>query len=116
MKTRAKALSFLVGLRGPEGPFFHVHLLVLVFTLFAAGLPAAAKSWRVADFNDVVTLGGDGSSQISERITLVFIGDWHGIHRFIPIEYPGPRGTNYTLFLKVRSITDGDGGTLKYET
>jgi uncharacterized membrane protein YgcG len=116
VKTKAKALSFLVGLRGPEGPVFHVHVLVLVFTLLATVLPAAAKSWRVADFNDTVTIAGDGSSQINERITLVFIGDWHGIHRFIPIEYPGPRGTNYTLFLKVKSITDGDGGKLKYET
>ena len=116
VKTKAKALSFLVGLRGPEGPVFHVHVLVLALTLLATALPAAAKSWRVADFNDTVTIAGDGSSQINERITLVFIGDWHGIHRFIPIEYPGPRGTNYTLFLKVKSITDGDGGKLKYET
>jgi uncharacterized membrane protein YgcG len=97
-------------------PPFHVRVLFLLLTLFAAALPAAAKSWRVADFNDVITIGGDGSSQISERVTLVFIGDWHGIHRFIPVEYPGPRGTNYTLFLKVRSVSDADGGKLKYET
>ena len=45
-----------------------------------------------------------------------FEGEWHGIHRFIPVEYPGPRGTNYTLFLNVTSVTDGDGGKLKYES
>ena len=45
-----------------------------------------------------------------------FTGEWHGIHRFIPIEYPGPRGTNYTLFLDVSSVTDGSGGKLKYDS
>jgi hypothetical protein len=47
---------------------------------------------------------------------LAFEGEWHGIHRFIPVEYPGPRGTNYTLFLEVTRIADGNGGKLKYET
>ncbi len=30
-----------------------------------------------------------------------------GIHRTIPVEYPGPDGTNYELFLAVTSVTDG---------
>ena len=46
----------------------------------------------------------------------MFVGEWHGIHRTIPIEYPGPNGTNYELFLKVTSITDGEDGKLKYES
>src|SRR5262249_31225172 len=49
-------------------------------------------------------------------ITLVFVGQWHGIHRTIPVEYPGPHGTNYTLFLDVRSVTDENGSKLKYES
>ena len=53
---------------------------------------------------------------VTERISLTFEGEWHGIHRTIPIEYPGPNGTNYELFLKVISITDGNGGKLKYES
>ena len=53
---------------------------------------------------------------MTERITLVFEGEWHGIHRTIPIEYPGPNGTNYELFLEVTSITDGSGGNLKYDS
>ena len=53
---------------------------------------------------------------MKERINLVFIGQWHGIHRTIPIEYPGPRGTNYTLFLDVTAVTDGAGQKLKYES
>ena len=53
---------------------------------------------------------------VTERITLNFVGEWHGIHRTIPIEYPGPNGTNYELFLKVTSVTDESGKKLKYES
>jgi uncharacterized membrane protein YgcG len=79
-------------------------------------LPVAARSWRIADFNDTITIGGDGSTAVHERITVVFIGQFQGIHRTIPIEYPGPRGTNYTLFLNVTGVTDESGQKLKYES
>lgn len=77
---------------------------------------AQAKSWRVGDFQDTITVNEDGSAVVTERITLVFEGEWHGIHRTIPIEYPGPNGTNYELFLKITSVTDGSGGNLKYDS
>ena len=53
---------------------------------------------------------------VVERINLVFIGEWNGIHRIIPVEYPGPGTTNYTLFLEVKSVTDENGSKLKYES
>ena len=77
---------------------------------------AAAKSWRVTDFQDNVSVAPDGSAVVTERITLAFVGEWHGIHRTIPIEYPGPNGTNYELFLKVTNVTDDSGGKLRYES
>jgi len=92
------------------------HLPTLFLTLLCFCSPLSAKSWRVTDFNDTISVGEDGSASIQERITLSFSGEWHGIHRFIPLEYPGPRGTNYTLFLSVTSVTDGAGGKLKYES
>jgi len=79
-------------------------------------VPAAARSWRVADFEDTITVAQDGSASVRERITLAFEGEWHGIHRFIPVEYPGPGGMNFTLFLNVTSVTDGNGNNLKYES
>jgi len=89
-------------------------LLALVFCALAS--TAHAKSWRVADFQDDITVGKDGRAIVVERITLAFEGEWHGIHRTIPIEYPGPNGTNYELFLKVTSVTDESGAPLKYES
>src|SRR5208282_4987466 len=89
-------------------------LFVAVWLLVSSS-PLLAKSWHVSDFDDTITVSPDGSAAVQERITLVFEGEWHGIHRFIPVEYPGPRGTNFTLFLNVTAVTDGNGNNLKYE-
>jgi uncharacterized membrane protein YgcG len=91
------------------------NLLWLVCIFLVTG-HVFAQSWRISDFQDVISINADGSTLVKERINLVFIGTWHGIHRIIPIEYPGPRGTNYTLFLDVTSVTDGAGKKLKYES
>ncbi len=78
--------------------------------------PLFARSWRISDYNDDISVAEDGSAVVHERITLSFEGEWHGIHRFIPVEYPGPGGTNYTLFLSVTGVTDGESQKLKYES
>jgi uncharacterized membrane protein len=92
--------------------------VVLLLALLTCTIPAAAqeKSWRVGDFQDTIIVNQDGSALVTERITLVFVGEWHRIHRTIPIEYPGPDGTNYELFLDVKSVTDGGGSKLKYDS
>jgi hypothetical protein len=86
--------------------------------LFALARLAAAQphNWRVTDFNDTVSIAPDGKALVSEKITLAFVGQWHGIHRTIPVEYPGPQGTNYTLFVDVMSVTDENGNKLKYDS
>ncbi len=93
---------------------FHSILVCALACIFA--VVAQAKSWRISDFQDTITIDKSGRAIVTERITLAFEGEWHGIHRMIPIEYPGPNGTNYELYLDVTSVTDGDGGKLKYET
>src|ERR1700674_5286797 len=90
-------------------------LLILACVLWFAA-PVAAKSWRVTDYNDTILIRADGATNVQERITLDFVGEWHGIHRFIPVEYPGPSGTNYTLYLTVVGVTDGNGQKLKYDS
>jgi uncharacterized membrane protein YgcG len=90
--------------------------LLFLVCLFTLTTPVFAQSWRISDFNDTILITEDGSTLVKERINLVFIGEWHGIHRTIPIEYPGPRSTNYTLFLDIVSVTDGAGQRLKYDS
>ena len=89
-------------------------LLALIVCLLAGA--SQAKSWRISDFQDTITVAQDGSAVVTEHITLVFEGEFHGIHRTIPIAYPGPNGTNYELWLTVTSVTDGSGGKLKYDS
>ena len=93
---------------------YRVGFLFLFLSVVSSGL--SAKSWRVADFSDNISIHEDGSADVQERISLAFVGEWHGIHRFIPVEYPGPQGTNYTLFLNVTGVTDGHGVKLKYDS
>ncbi|HTC49163.1 MAG TPA: DUF2207 domain-containing protein [Candidatus Aquilonibacter sp.] len=91
--------------------------LFLIFTaILAFATPATAKSWRVSNMQDTITVNQDGSALVNETITLNFVGEWHGIHRTIPIEYPGPNGVNYELFLNIISVTGENGSKLKYES
>ena len=66
-------------------------------------------------FISTIHVEEDGSARISEKITFVFVGEYHGVYRDIPVDYPGPNGTNYSLFIKIDSITGDDGAPLKYE-
>ena len=94
-------------------------LLLFLFLsplLIPISAPAQPHNWRVTDFNDTISIAADGKALVSEKITVAFVGQWHGIHRTIPVEYPGPKGTNYTLFLNVMSVTDENGTKLKYDS
>ena len=91
-------------------------LLLFLVSLLGLVPPARARTWKVADFQDTISVAENGRVVVTERLTLTFEGEWHGIHRIIPVEYPGPRGTNYTLFLDLLAITDGSGNKLKYES
>jgi len=90
--------------------------LALVVLCAVLTIPAFARDWHIARFDTQMSVAQDGVSTVTERIDVVFEGTFHGIYRDIPIEYPGPHGSNYTLFLKVTGVTDGEGNRLKYES
>ncbi len=104
-----------------RGAHTNRRLLVLLSGLallaaLTATASAQARNWRITDFKDTISIATDGTALVSEKITLAFTGEWHGIHRTIPVEYPGPQGINYTLFLNVLSVTDENGNKLKYDS
>ncbi|MFZ0794427.1 MAG: DUF2207 domain-containing protein [Candidatus Korobacteraceae bacterium] len=78
--------------------------------------PAFAREWHITSFVDDVTVAQDGTMTVREHLVVDFNGAFHGIYRDIPVEYPGPHGSNYTLLLTVTSVTDGQGGALKYDS
>src|SRR5262245_66008551 len=77
--------------------------------------PAWARSWSISNYSDTIVISEDGSAVVIERITAVFVGSFNGIIRRIPVEYPGPHGSNYTLFLDLMQVQDAEGRDLKYE-
>jgi uncharacterized membrane protein len=79
-------------------------------------VPALAREWHVSSFVDNISVEQDGTMTVRERLMVDFEGAYHGIYRDIPVEYPGPHGSNYTLFLTVTSVTDGQGESLKYDS
>jgi uncharacterized membrane protein len=90
-------------------------LIGLTLLLFLA-IPLSAKERRLLKFYSNIDVLTDSSVNVTENITLQFIGGpWQGIYRAIPIEYAGPRGLNYSLFLDVKRVTDENGNKLKYE-
>jgi Predicted membrane protein (DUF2207) C-terminal domain/Predicted membrane protein (DUF2207) N-terminal domain len=89
--------------------------LLAVLCVLALPPALAARTWHISDFSDTINIQTDGSASVRERLTLVFEGEFHGIHRVIPIENLGPAGTNYTLFLDVTGVTGENGESLKYE-
>jgi uncharacterized membrane protein len=52
---------------------------------------------------------------VTERFVVQFNGSWNGIYRSIPLEYPAPGGLNYTLRLRIVSVTDDSGNSLRHE-
>jgi uncharacterized membrane protein len=96
-------------LRAVRGRVLPVALLLLSVA------PLWARSYHITRFESTTHVDDDGSARVSEKITFDFRGEFHGVYRTIPIDYPGPRGTNYSLFVHVDSVTDDSGKSLKYE-
>ena len=88
-------------------------LALLTLTPMAA---AAQRTLVIQGFAATVDVQPDGSIVVEETIVPRFTGSWNGIFRTIPVQYKTPQGLNYTLRLDIQSVTDGDGGTLKYES
>ncbi len=105
-------------LRNRLFPSFSFRSCAALFLLLF--LPALAlgqdnpRSWKIADFTSHIDVHEDGSVDILEHISFVFLGQFHGIRRFIPVDYPGPDGSNYKLLLKVKDVTDEEGKRLDY--
>jgi len=102
--------------RGTQASRQKTRIVLLLTILLSVTLPGFAREWHITRFNSNMQVSQDGTMTISEHLTVDFNGVYHGIYRDIPIEYPGPHGSNYTLFLSVTGVTDGFGHKLKYES
>ena len=92
-------------------------LLAAICALLLSATSLPAKDRRLEKFYADIVAMPNGDVDVTEHITFRFIGGpWQGIYRDIPVEYVGPKGLNYSLFLDLKSVTDEDGKALRYET
>jgi uncharacterized membrane protein len=87
----------------------------LLAALLLLAAPSFARSWKISRFDARYTVADDGAVLVEEEIHPSFEGTYNGIDRYIPVEYPGPDGTAYKLFLKVDSVTDETGQKIRFE-
>lgn len=81
----------------------------------AGGGCGAARSLAVLRLDADLRVQPDGQLLVTEHIRAAFEGSWKGLVRTIPVEYPGPRGFNYTLRVRVLGAEDEDGRRLRTE-
>ena len=105
-------------MRSPTTSLLRVCAAALLLLFFASSVSTfTGKELRIEKFDAEIVVSANGSIDVTENIEVHFIGGpWHGLYRTIPVEYVTPQGLNYSLFLSVKSITDGDGNRLKFET
>jgi uncharacterized membrane protein len=97
-------------------PTHGIRILVLLTITLCLAIPSFAREWKISRFISNVTVAQDGTMSVREHLVVDFEGDYHGIYRDIPIEYPGPHGANYELFLKIVGVHDAMGHRLKYDS
>ncbi|HMF89379.1 MAG TPA: DUF2207 domain-containing protein [Candidatus Angelobacter sp.] len=114
MKKTFSALH-LVGSRNARSRNTGLELAVFFLAVVIAAAPAWARSYRISSYDAAVHVDDDGSARVTETISFAFTGQYQGIYRNIPVDYPGPNGANYSLFIQVNKVTDGAGSPLKYE-
>ncbi len=78
-------------------------------------LSASARTLHVRDFHAELDVLPDSSLDVTETIEVQFEGAWQGLYRTIPVEYAGPGGFNYSLFVTDIDARDSDGTPLRVE-
>lgn len=92
------------------------HAYFAAFACLFLSTTVFAREWHITNFASSIVVAKDGTSTVREHLEVSFEGEFHGIYRDIPIQYPGPLGSNYTLLLRVTGVTDNYGNKLKYES
>jgi uncharacterized membrane protein len=106
----------MTGVRRASLLWFSSAVLFSLF-LFSPALALSTRELRIENFQSETAVMADGTIDVTENIQAHFVGGpWHGLYRTIPVEYVTPQGLNYSLYLEVKRITDGNGRALRYET
>jgi len=69
--------------------------------------PLFARELHILTFHADLVVLPDSTLDVTETIRVEFSGSWQGLFRTIPVEYDGPGGFNYSLFLSDVRATEG---------
>ena len=98
-------------------PRYFVLIALIGIVALLGVATASGKELRIENFDAHIVVASNGTIDATETIRAHFIGsNWHGLYRSIPVEYVTPQGLNYTLFLDVKQVTDGNGHRLKFDS
>ena len=95
--------------------------LLLALSFLLAGVfpaPAFAREIHILNFHSDLDVLPDSTLDVTETIRVEFVGSWQGLFRTIPVEYDGPGGFAYALFLSDERATlnSESGDPLRVET
>src|SRR5256885_913940 len=91
--------------------------VVIALLCWTHAIGFSGRELRIENFQSEIIVSPDGSIDVTENIQAHFLGGpWHGLYRTIPVEYVTPQGLNYSLFLDIKRITDGNGRPLRFES
>jgi len=76
---------------------------------------AQSRSLDIREMTAQIVVTRAGEVSVTERFVVRFNGSWNGIYRTIPVEYSAPGDLNYTLRLRIESVTDDTGTPLRHE-
>jgi uncharacterized membrane protein YgcG len=85
--------------------------------LCALAVPARAqgRSIRIRDFDALLTVHSDGTTDVVETITLHFDGAWNGVNRDLSLHHNTAQGRPTKLDVEDGAITDATGQPLVVE-
>lgn len=72
--------------------------------------------WRVLEFRSEANVAKNSDVEITEKISVNFSYDKHGIYRTIPFRYYDRYGLSRSIFLKVLSVENETGDNYNFET
>lgn len=90
---------------------FALIILMTISFLLLSGITflQAQPDWAINKFSSRIEIQKDATLLINERIDVNLNIYKHGIYRTIPVHYKDNWGNNYSLILKVISVTDDQG-------
>jgi hypothetical protein len=95
--------------------------LVFFVSFFLASSAAVAQDdylydWRVLEFRSEARVQENTDIEITEKISVNFSHEKHGIYRTIPYRYYDQHGFSRSVFLNILSVENERGENYKFET